>query len=512
MADEFEPDRVATGEDLAALLGKMAGVSSNTNNTTTNNNTNNASDGADDEESSSESGPDLPRASMVKTESGVSEGTAGKARGVKDFSFGETIGEGSFGRVVEAVELDTGNRWAIKILEKKHILKENKVKYVKAERNILNMLNHENVIKLYCTFQDMQNLYLVLELAEGGELFTHIRRVGPESARFFAAELVHVLEYLEGQGIVHRDLKPENILLDGRGHIKLTDFGTAKMTSEVSLSRNTFCGTPEYVSPEVLRDQEATKAADLWALGCVIFQLVAHRPPFKADSEYLLFQKILAVEFDFPEGFPEDAKDLVKKLLVLDPAARLGMGGDGYGEIRRHPYFAGLDFAKLATMTPPELLPASAAAEGERPKNAPPQGVGASAAPNEARAKLIDAQKLLPWNKFVFPNELIVKHGLVTKRKGLSVKKRQLVLTDYPRIFYVDPEAMVKKGDIPWSANLKVTLKGERGFLIHTPQRTYKLEASESTNTEWVDAISSLQALTQKVPRVSEGAQTSPTK
>lgn len=499
-SDEEEKGKEIGGNELIGLFSKLNPSQSETSEEKKPSeipaeNPNPEKEDSSDESSSSSSSSSISTKTTTESPTKKREGLT-----VKDFKFGDQLGEGSFGRVVVATEIATGQKWAVKILEKKHIIKENKVKYVKAERNILNMINHDNVIKLYCTFQDNKNLYLVMELAEGGEMFQKIRRITPQGAQFYSAEIVSVLEYLEKNGIVHRDLKPENILLDAEGHIKLTDFGTAKQISDeagASGARNTFCGTPEYVSPEVLRDQEATKAADLWALGCVIFQLIAHRPPFRADSEYLLFQKILNVEYEFPADFPADAKDLIQKLLTLDPNQRLGMGEHGYQDIKSHPYFTGLDFSLLQELKPPDLLPESAVPQ-PKVHNAPPKGA-LNDAPNEARAKQLEEQKSSPWAKFVFPNELIVKHGLVSKRKGLSVKKRQLILTDYPRIFYVDPEERIKKGDIPWSANLKVEAKGEKSFLIHTPSRTYKLETIEGPNAaQWVEAVTNLQQATQK--------------
>jgi 3-phosphoinositide dependent protein kinase-1 len=506
------------------------------------------------------------------------------ARAVGDFTFGEVIGEGSFGRVVSCVEVATGARYAAKVLEKKHILKSQSVRIVKQERDILNMLSHPSVVRLHCTFQDASNLYLILELAEGGELFQVLHRVRPRLARFYAAEIVAVLEYLDALGIVHRDLKPENLLVAADGHLKLTDFGTAKITpgggkggggggegggggqgagaggsegdqSEAGAAqqqpgptadhRNTFCGTPEYVSPEVLRDREATKAADLWALGCIVFQLLAHRPPFRAESEYLLFQKILAVEYEFPPDFPDNgfgsddedgdadrspvrgdggdgagdsgaaaddvapapgtARDLISKLLVLNPDERLGMGARGLAEVREHPYFAGIDFAALPSMTPPALLPDTGSEDGERRPNAPPRGARAAGGGDEERARLLEAQAAAPWAKFTFPNELIVREGTVTKRKGLSSKRRQLVLTDYPRIFYVDPDAMEKKGDIPWSSSLRTELKGTRNFLVHTPSRTYRLECLDGQAEAWCAAINDMQTATA-AQRQSKGS------
>ncbi|KAI9676599.1 MAG: pkb-activating kinase-like protein [Bathelium mastoideum] len=302
-------------------------------------------------------------------------------KGVKDFEFGRTLGEGSYSTVLAATDRQTGREYAIKVLDKRHIIKEKKVKYVNIEKDTLNRLgDHPGVVRLYYTFQDERSLYFVLDLATGGELLSHLKKMTTfdiECARFYSAEILDAVDYMHTRGIIHRDLKPENVLLDDKMHVKITDFGTAKILDLKPASSSneskyedssedpsgspmdgaetdravSFVGTAEYVSPELLTDKNACKASDLWALGCIIYQLLAGRPPFKGTNEYQTFQKIVALDYAFPVGFPDVARDLVERLLVLDPAKRLPIE-----HIKNHQFFDGVRLGKeLWQQRPPKL-------------------------------------------------------------------------------------------------------------------------------------------------------------
>ena len=288
-------------------------------------------------------------------------------KGVKDFQFGRSLGEGSYSTVMAATDRQTGKEYAIKVLDKKHIIKEKKVKYVSIEKETLNRLtDHPGVVRLYYTFQDIDSLYFVLDLATSGELLGVLKRMttfDEECTRFYGAQILDTIDFMHARGVIHRDLKPENVLLDDQMHVKITDFGTAKML-EISnrpeessnglpnsdtgspldgekTRANSFVGTAEYVSPELLTDKNACKASDLWAFGCIIYQLLAGRPPFKAANEYLTFQKIVALEYEFPRGFPSVGKDLVERLLVLDPSRRLSIE-----HIKNHEFFDGISWGR----------------------------------------------------------------------------------------------------------------------------------------------------------------------
>ncbi|KAM0322950.1 hypothetical protein ACHAQA_009049 [Verticillium albo-atrum] len=289
-------------------------------------------------------------------------------KGVRDFSFGRVLGEGSYSTVFLATDRQTLKEYAIKVLEKRHIIKEKKIKYVNIEKDTLNRLTeHPGIVRLYYTFQDETSLYYVLDLCNGGELLGVLKKTGTfdlECTRFYGAQILDAINYMHSRGVIHRDLKPENVLLDDNMHVKITDFGTAKLLKTQqdpqgaippgagpleSGSRDqdgedraaSFVGTAEYVSPELLTSKNACKASDLWAFGCIIYQLLAGRPPFKAGTEYLTFQKIVNLEYEFPSGFPAAARDLVERCLVLDPARRLTVE-----HIKNHEFFDGHPFGK----------------------------------------------------------------------------------------------------------------------------------------------------------------------
>lgn len=323
-------------------------------------------------------------------------------KGVKDFHFGRTLGEGSYSTVIAATDRQNLHEYAIKVLDKRHIIKEKKVKYVNIEKDTLNKLTeHPGIVRLYYTFQDQQSLYFVLDLASGGELLGVLKRMttfDEECTRFYAAEILDTVDYMHAQGIIHRDLKPENVLLDDKMHVKITDFGTAKMLDAPQKDTNgirnagldqppdvtandrasSFVGTAEYVSPELLNHKGACKASDLWALGCIIYQLLVGRPPFKAANEFLTFQKILALDYTFPPGFPDVARDLVERLLVPDPSRRLSIH-----HIKNHQFFDGITWGpSLWKQKAPRLKSFVPLSQDSPKSNGHPNGNASSFPPN----------------------------------------------------------------------------------------------------------------------------------
>lgn len=267
----------------------------------------------------------------------------------------------------------------VKVCEKQQIIREKKSEYVKRERVAMHIINGvPGFPKLYCSFQDERRLYFVMSYARNGDMLPYITKVGSFDivcTRFYAAELLLAIENMHKRGVIHRDLKPENLLLDDNMHLMITDFGSVKLLNEARPQpsplirqndqsterqrRNSFVGTAQYVSPEVLRGGDVSYAADFWALGCIIYQMVSGLPPFRGNNDYLIFEKILAMNYTFPEGFDADAKDLVSHLLKIDPTERLGVGDKDfcYESIRSHGFFSSIDWESVHTKTPPKIGP-----------------------------------------------------------------------------------------------------------------------------------------------------------
>ncbi|PLW50752.1 hypothetical protein PCASD_00744 [Puccinia coronata f. sp. avenae] len=307
-------------------------------------------------------------------------------KGIKDFIVGDILGEGSYSTVYHVTDKQSPNKeYALKVLDKRHIQKEKKTKYVAIERDTLNLLDHHpGCIRLYSTFQDESSLYYLLEYAPKGEILRSIKTLGSFStdcARFYAAQILSAIEHMHSRGIIHRDVKPENILLDSEMRIKIADFGSAKILNQKATNStanekdsersHSFVGTAEYVSPELLVQKVTSTSSDLWAFGCVLFQMIAGLPPFRSRSEYLTFQKITQLEYEFPTGFPEEAQNLVSRLLVLEPTARIGASPErgGIGEIKAHAFFASIEWDLIWEIPPPVLEPGLvvAAAAATRP-------------------------------------------------------------------------------------------------------------------------------------------------
>ncbi|GAA5917391.1 hypothetical protein JCM8208_006472 [Rhodotorula glutinis] len=273
-----------------------------------------------------------------------------------DFDMLDTLGTGTFGRVLLARLRTSPNRpnqtqphyFAMKVLEKNTVVRLRQVEHVNSERSTLAHVRHPFVVNLFCTFQDEANLYMLLEYVQGGELFSHLRRAqrfSADVARFYTANIILVLENLHAQDIIYRDLKPENLLIDSTGHIKVTDFGFAKYVPERTW---TLCGTPEYLAPEIITATGHGAAADWWALGVLLFELLAGYPPFFADNPLEIYEKILAGRYGVPRHIDPLAKDLIGRLLTDDLTKRLGNLKGGAQDVKNHPWFEGVDWESLA--------------------------------------------------------------------------------------------------------------------------------------------------------------------
>ncbi|KAI8928294.1 kinase-like domain-containing protein [Entophlyctis helioformis] len=274
-----------------------------------------------------------------------------KALSANDFELLKVVGRGSFGKVLQVRKKDTGRIYAMKVLVKKEIVERQEVQHTLSERNVLIQATSPFLVGLKYSFQTPEKLYLVLDYMNGGELFYHLQKetaFSEERAKFYVCELILAIEHLHKFNIVYRDLKPENILLDSNGHIALTDFGLCKENVAYDEVTNTFCGTPEYLAPEVLTGVGYGKAVDWWSLGILFYEMTTGLPPFYSENTNLMYKKILHNQLVFPPGFSPLAQSLCQGLLNRDPKQRLGGGPEDSEAIKQHPYFADVDWSRLS--------------------------------------------------------------------------------------------------------------------------------------------------------------------
>merc|ERR1712000_148528 len=280
---------------------------------------------------------------------------------VNDFDLLALVGKGSFGKVMQVRKKDTGAIYAMKLLSKKHIVLNNEVEHTKAERNILEKLNHPFLMNLVYSFQTDDKLIFIMEFVNGGELFHHLQREKRfEEPRvvFYAAEILTALQYLHENGVIYRDLKPENLLLRDDGHITLTDFGLCKQGLDKKEDRtDTFCGTPEYLAPEVLKGEGYTKAVDWWSYGSLVYEMLAGLPPFYSQDVQEMYKNIMTQPLMFNELISEPAQDLLTDLLRRDLSKRL----IDPEKMRKYAFFDSIDWKKLLAceVEPPYIPPVS---------------------------------------------------------------------------------------------------------------------------------------------------------
>ncbi|KAK9823340.1 hypothetical protein WJX72_002039 [[Myrmecia] bisecta] len=236
----------------------------------------------------------------------------------------------------------------MKAVSKSHIVKNQQLTHLRAERDVLRQLDNPLIVRMFGSFQDDQCVYFVMEYVCGGEFFRHLKARGklPEDmARFYAAEVVLAFEYLHGLDTIYRDLKPENLLLDAEGHLKITDFGFAK---KISGKRTyTLCGTPDYLAPEIIMNKGHGKPVDWWSFGVLLFEMLAGYPPFYDDDITNTYKKILTGRFLFPAHMSVTSRDLIRKLLQADLTKRYGGLAGGIGDIKSHPFFKTTDWEAM---------------------------------------------------------------------------------------------------------------------------------------------------------------------
>lgn len=290
----------------------------------------------------------MPLDQPIKKEPDTQYVTRGKYT-LSDFEIQRTLGTGSFGRVHLVRSVHNNRFYAMKVLRKAQVVKMKQVAHTNDERRILKKVNFPFFIRLWGTFQDSNNLFMVMEYIEGGELFSLLRksrRFPSPVAKFYASEVVLALEYLHNQDILYRDLKPENILLDKNGHIKITDFGFSKEVPDVTW---TLCGTPDYIAPEVVASKPYNKSVDWWSLGVLIFEMLTGYTPFYSQTHMKTYEKILRCEVQYPSYLSATVVNLLQSLITKNLSQRLGNLSGGAADIKAHPWFAEVVWEKLLT-------------------------------------------------------------------------------------------------------------------------------------------------------------------
>uniref|UniRef100_A0A0N5ABF5 3-phosphoinositide-dependent protein kinase 1 n=1 Tax=Syphacia muris TaxID=451379 RepID=A0A0N5ABF5_9BILA len=379
------------------------------------------------------------------------------------------------------------------------------------------------VMKIFYTFSTKNHycMFILLWLSKILQilLFVTFSPMLCKATIFFTAEIIAALEWLHRCLVVHRDLKPQNILVKNDYHILISDFsnyGELPLSSddddndgsskEPRLNRSTFVGTALYISPEVLDRREVSPTCDYWAFGCILLEMLSSRSPFAAANALQCIEKIRKLEYVIPSSLPTAAKDLIKKLLVADPKRRLG--AKGTYEIMEHQFFADVKWDNLLSKTPPNSIRSARDAPGELiiPPDAKP-GLGAieesrkssaiarrSKVDKERDFLLSEQRKKNRYHRFV-NNKLIVKQGILEKKKGLFSRTRMFLLTDGPDLWYVEPEHLVLKGKVPFTKQMKTEIVNFGLFFIHTPHRTYYLSDPNLEADRWALAIDNVQKL-----------------
>ncbi|XP_078042104.1 cAMP-dependent protein kinase catalytic subunit 1 [Augochlora pura] len=263
---------------------------------------------------------------------------------LKDFERFRTIGTGAFGRVLLVKYKPTSVYYAMKVLDKSKVVKMKQVNHTYNEKRILQCVRFPFVVYMEYCFKDNSYVYLVLPYINGGEMFTHLRRMGKFDealARFYAAQVLLALEYLHHCSLVYRDLKPENILIHSSGYIRMTDFGFCKMIDGRTW---TLCGTPEYLAPEVILSKGYGKSVDWWSFGVLIYEMNAGYPPFYSGEPMKIYEKIISGKYKYAQHFGEELRDILKNILQVDLTRRYGNLKNGTLDIKGHRWFQSTDW------------------------------------------------------------------------------------------------------------------------------------------------------------------------
>ncbi|RKO87475.1 kinase-like domain-containing protein, partial [Blyttiomyces helicus] len=269
---------------------------------------------------------------------------------ISDFDFFAVLGRGAFGKVMLAGEKSTGMLYAIKAIKKDFIIQNDEIKSTRLEKRIFqaaSAANHPYLVNLHSCFQNDTRIYFVMQYVSGGDLMAHIlsqKRFPISRVKFYACEVLLALEYFHKTKIIYRDLKLENILMSSDGHLKVADYGICKEDMPYGQTTRTFCGTPDYMAPEILMASKYNRAVDWWSFGVLIYVMIFGRYPFQGENYTDILDHILSNNLSYPSNLPAPALSLLQGLLTVNPLKRLGGGVDDAAEIKRHPFFDGVDW------------------------------------------------------------------------------------------------------------------------------------------------------------------------
>jgi len=283
--------------------------------------------------------------------------------GLDDFNFLAVLGKGNFGKVMLAEEKKSAQLYAIKVLKKEFIIDNDEVESTRSEKRVFLTAareRHPFLLGLHSCFQTETRIYFVMEYVSGGDLMLHIQRkqFSLRQAKFYASEVLLALEYFHQNGVIYRDLKLDNILLTLDGHVKVADYGLCKEQMWYGQTTSTFCGTPEFMAPEILLEQRYGRAVDWWAFGVLTYEMLLGQSPFRGDDEDEIFDAILEDEPLYPITMPRDAVSILQKLLTRVPQRRLGSGKEDAEEIKRQPFFKDVSWDDvLNKRIPPPYFP-----------------------------------------------------------------------------------------------------------------------------------------------------------
>jgi len=308
---------------------------------------------------------------LVKINNSPSDRSTSKLT-IDDFEIRRVLGTGGFGKVFlvsKTSGAQKGNFYAMKVLKKAVIVRNKETKeidqdinvHAKMERDVLAAVRHPFIVDLKYAFQARNKVYLIMEYLAGGELFMQLqkeRMLMEDTAIFYLSQILLALEHLHKNGIIYRDLKPENIMLDRNGHIKLTDFGCIKESSDEELSF-TFCGTVEYMAPEILnRSGRHGKEVDWWSFGILIHDMLTGAPPYTGNNRKIITERVLKGKLQLKNYLTPNAKDILKKLLNRQVEKRLGFGESDANALKEHRFFSGVMWEEvLSRTTQPPFLP-----------------------------------------------------------------------------------------------------------------------------------------------------------